>query len=364
MDPRLTVALAMRPASLAAHLFDPAARGRLAAVADVHPEVLEDFESPPARRVLAATDVLITGWGISKLTDDVMAAAPRLRAIVHTGGNASHLLGPAATRRGLILTNARLANSRPVAEYALAMILLAGKRVLRSARLYADRRDRIDREQAFPDAGNHGLVIGIVGASTTARLTVELLRPHDVHVLVYDPYLSDDEAHHLGVLKTDLDTLMTKCSVISIHAPETPETYRMIDAQRLALLPHGATLINTARGALIDTDALVAELGTGRIDAILDVTDPEPLPPHHPLWRSPNALLTPHVAGSMGNELPRLGECAVTEVERLAAGLPVVHPEYLRPETLLPAPQRREGQHAGQSAEQQVPSINQRRCRM
>lgn len=323
---RLRVVLSMRPASLAQHLFDDGTRSRLDEVADVDPAVLEDLGTPEARAALAQADVLVTGWGAPPLTDEVLAAAPRLRAVVATSGGVSSP-GGAAHARGLRVTSARAANSRPVAEYALAMILLAGKRALPAARRYTGSRAFVDREAQFPDAGNHQRLVGLVGASTTGRLTIELLRPFDLPVAVYDPYLTDEDAAALGVRKLGLDALMRACTVVSVHAPAVPETDQMIGAAQLAALPRGATLINTARGSIVDTGALVAELSTGRIDAILDVTDPEPLPPDHPLWTLPNVLLTPHVAGSMGNELLRLGECAVVEVERLAAGLPPLAPE-------------------------------------
>jgi phosphoglycerate dehydrogenase-like enzyme len=317
MEP-LDVVLTMRPAALADRLFDDTARRRLATVANVWPEVLEDLAAPEATKALERCDVLVTGWGAGFLTDAVMAAAPRLRAVVHTGGSATGLLGPAARERRMTLTDARAANGRPVAELSLALILLAGKRTLPSARLYTERRAFIDREQAFPRAGNHGRRVGLVGASCIGRQTIELLRPFDLAVSVSDPYLTDDDARDLGVRKVELDELMATSTVVSVHAPDIPETRHMIDARRLALLPDGATLINTARGALVDTDALVAELSTGRIDAVLDVTEPEPLPADHLLWSLPNVLLTPHIAGSMGNELSRLGDSAVAEVERLA----------------------------------------------
>lgn len=318
----LTVTLSMAPSSLATHLFDAAAMARLSAVAHVHPQVVESWDDAAARAILTGTDVLIIGWGAPALPDDALEAARRLTAIVSTSGSAEHVLGPRGRARGLTLTSARLANSRPVAEIAVAMILLAGKRVLPSARFYRERRAPVDREAEFADAGNNGRLVGIVGASTTGRMTIELLRAYDLPVAVYDPYLSAEQAAELGVRRLDLDTLMRSCTVVSIHAPAAPETDRMIGAAQLAALPDGATLINTARGSLVDTTALVAELRTGRIEAMLDVTEPEPLPAGHALWDLPNALITPHIAGSMGNELLRLGACAVDEVERLAAGRP------------------------------------------
>ncbi|MFC7876583.1 hydroxyacid dehydrogenase [Isoptericola sp. NPDC057391] len=318
---RLAVVLSMRPASLADHLLDAALRRRLEEVADLHPEVLTELHTPAARDALSTADVLLTGWGAPPLPDETFAAATRLRAVLHAGGDAWHLLGPDARAANLVVTNSRAANSVPVAEYAQAMIVLAGKQVLPAARRYAAQRRHLDREEHFPHAGNFRRRVGIVGASTTGRLTIELLRPFDLDVVVHDPYLTEDDAAALGVRRADLDDLAAACDVVSIHAPDLPETRHLFDARRLALLPDGSTLINTARGALVDTDALVDELRTGRIDAILDVTDPEPLPPGHPLWSLENALLTPHVAGSMGNELLRLGDAVVSEVERLAAHL-------------------------------------------
>nr|WP_328818278.1 NAD(P)-dependent oxidoreductase [Nonomuraea cypriaca] len=129
-----------------------------------------------------------------------------------------------------------------------------------------------------------------------------------------------------------LDELCRRAELVTVHAPELPETRGLLGERRLALLRDGAVVVNTARGALIDTDALVRHCATGRIGAVLDVTDPEPLPPGHPLLRLPNVLVTPHISGARGRELRRLGEFAVAEVERLSRGRPLrgpVHPADL-----------------------------------
>jgi phosphoglycerate dehydrogenase-like enzyme len=114
--------------------------------------------------------------------------------------------------------------------------------------------------------------------------------------------------------------------VVSVHAPDLPSTRHLIGAEQLAAMRDGTTLVNTARGAIVDTDALVEVLRAGRISAVLDVTDPEPLPPDHPLLTMPNAFLTPHVAGAQGSELARLADLAITEIERFVAGQPPLHP--------------------------------------
>jgi phosphoglycerate dehydrogenase-like enzyme len=155
---------------------------------------------------------------------------------------------------------------------------------------------------------------------------VELLRPFDLEVVVADPYLDDAGAAALGVARVELDELVATSDVVSLHAPDLPETRHLLDGRRLASMRRGATVVNTARGALVDTGALTEAVLSGHVRAVLDVTDPEPLPPDSPLWDHPAVLLTPHVAGSLGTELTRMGDLATSEVERLAAGQPFDHP--------------------------------------
>ena len=112
---------------------------------------------------------------------------------------------------------------------------------------------------------------------------------------------------------------------MSLHAPSLPETRHLLDARRLALLRDGAVLVNTARGALVDGDALTAELVAGRIDAVIDTTEPEILPADSPLYELPNVFLTPHIAGAMGTETRRSRPSPLDEIERLARGEPLAH---------------------------------------
>jgi phosphoglycerate dehydrogenase-like enzyme len=116
---------------------------------------------------------------------------------------------------------------------------------------------------------------------------------------------------------------------VSLHVPVLPSTTKMIGRRELSLIRAGATLINTARGAIVDHDALVEQLRTGRFRAYLDTTDPELLPAGHELYVLPNVLLTPHIAGSAGTELHRLGANVVAETKRFVAGEPFAYPEHL-----------------------------------
>ncbi|GGU86731.1 glycerate dehydrogenase [Streptomyces filipinensis] len=306
-------------------LFPPPLMARLRRTAELDPAlVVRDFTDPAVAGALAAAEVLITGWGCPHLDGGVLAAAPGLRAVLHAAGSVRSLVGEALWKHGVTVSSAVTGNALPVAEYTLAMILLLGKDAFEHRERY--RRTRTHPTPAETAAtGNLGRRVGVVGASRVGRRLMELLRPFDLTVLLHDPYVSPAEAAALGAKPLPLEELLRQSDIVSLHAPDTPETHHMLDRARLALIPDGAALVNTARGALVDQDALTRELVSGRLRAVLDVTEPEPLPAGSPLYELPNVFLTPHIAGSLGNELRRLGTIVVEELERLAEGVPPRH---------------------------------------
>lgn len=318
--------LSFRPTELVGQIFTERALDRLAARLDFDPErVVTDTGSERDRRLLADAEVLLAGWGAPRIPS---ALVPRLRAVVYAGGVAAACLSEPTEHaaRGVTASNARSVNAAPVAEYTLATILLANKRARAAERDYREHRRMPERS---PEVGNYQRTVGIVGASRVGRGLIELLRPFALDVIVHSPELTPADAEALGVRIGTLEAVAAQSHVLSLHQPLLPETTGQIDARILALMPDGATLINTARGAVVDEAALVAELRTGRIEAVLDVTDPEPPPPDSELWSLPNVVLTPHIAGSMGRELHRIGDSVAAEAERYADGLPFAHPEDL-----------------------------------
>ncbi|MFE3389894.1 hydroxyacid dehydrogenase [Streptomyces anulatus] len=323
-----TALLAMGP-GIAEQLFGARQRARLTALVDTDPGLVAHRLTDPApevARALAGAELLITCWGAPPLTAEVLAAAPRLRAVVHAAGSVKHHITPACWERGLRVTSAAAANALPVAEYTLAAILLAGKNVLPAARRYRELRTPHDWRTELAGHGNYRRCVGIVGASRIGRRVIELLRPFDLEVLLFDPYVDAGTAARLGAEQVGLDELCARSRIVSVHAPELPATRHMIGAAQLAAMPDGATLINTSRGSLIDGDALLPELVSGRLNAVLDVTEPEVPPASSPLYDLPNVLLTPHVAGSLGDEIHRLADFALDEVARYASGLPFADP--------------------------------------
>ncbi|MFJ7272473.1 hydroxyacid dehydrogenase [Streptomyces sp. NPDC099050] len=303
----------------------------LVRVADVDPGLLvTDFgparSEEALRRRLAVAEVLFTGWGCPPLDARALELMPELRAVVHSAGSVKHHVTAACWERGLRVSSSAAVNARPVAEYTLAAILFSNKRVLDSAHAYRAARSHIDPLRDYPAVGNYRRTVGLIGASLIGRRVLELLRPFDLRVLVHDPYADPAALAAVGAEAVALDELLSRSDVVSLHAPDLPETRGLLDAARLALMPDGATLVNTARGSLVDTAALTAELVSGRLHAVLDHTEPEVLPADSPLYDLPNVLLTPHVAGSLGTELDRLAASAIEELDRYARGLDFHHP--------------------------------------
>ncbi|WP_306323229.1 MULTISPECIES: hydroxyacid dehydrogenase [unclassified Streptomyces] len=311
----------------AAAVFAPRSMAALTEVCDLAPlPVLDDLTTVRAKEVLADVDVLVTGWGCPPLDADALAAAPRLKAVVHSAGSVRGHVTDACWERGIEVSSAAAANALPVAEYTLAMILLHGKRVLESARDFHRTRERGDWLLTSREVGNYGRTVGILSASLIGRRVIELLRPFDFEVLLHDPYVSEEDAAELGVEQVSLPELFTRSELLSVHTPLLPATRGLVSRELLNSMRPGAALINTARGAVLDQDALTDVVRAGRIRAVLDVTDPEVLPPEHPLWDCPNALITPHLAGAQGSEWQRLADTAVGELARWAAGDGFAHP--------------------------------------
>lgn len=285
-------------------------------------EPLLDFASSRAERLLPEVEILVTSWGCPIINAAVLKQAPGLRAVVHAAGSVKRIITDTAWARGLLVSSAAGANAVPVAEYTLAMILLANKGVFELHHRYALQREQWVWPADIASVGNYGKVVGVVGASRVGRRVLELLTPFDFDLLVHDPTLNDEQLRVLGAKPVELDQLMATADVVTLHAPSLPGTRHMIDRRRLKLMRDGALLVNTARGALVEHTALTEELVSGRLRAVIDTSEPEPLPADSPLWELPNVVLTPHVAGSKGNELFRVGAFAVAEVQRYVGGEP------------------------------------------
>ncbi|MFD8498090.1 hydroxyacid dehydrogenase [Amycolatopsis sp. NPDC059657] len=303
--------------------FGEAELARLRATASLgEPLFTDELGSASVRARLAEVEVLVTSWGCPPLGEALLRDAPKLRAVLHAAGSVRGHVGAALFDRGLLVTTAAGANAEPVAQYTLGAILWAFKKVpFLAADARAFREDWRYRERHGELTGRDRTVV-LVGFSRIGQRVTELLvRLALARVLVVDPVVDPARIRAAGAEPATLAESLPLADVLSLHAPSLPDTRRMIGAAELAALPPGAVLINTARGALVDTAALERACAAG-LHAILDVTEPEPLPSTSPLYDLPTVVLTPHIAGSLGSETRRMTAEALDELERYAAGEP------------------------------------------
>jgi phosphoglycerate dehydrogenase-like enzyme len=264
--------------------------------------------------LLVRAEVILSSWGAPLVDEDLLARAPRLQAVFYAAGAVGGWMTEAAWDRGVLVTTAASGNAVPVAEFTLATILLSQKHAWRLARQTRADRSYHDRG-AIP--GNYRSTVGLISLGVIARTLLDLLRPFDLDVLVYDPFLTDADAEALNVRRVSLEELFRRCDVVSLHAPDLPETRGLITGTHIASMRTGATFINTARGVIVREEELLDVLATRPdLQAVMDTATHEPPPPDSRLYTLDNVVLTPHIAGSVGPECRRMGRMMVQELER------------------------------------------------
>lgn len=301
-------------------LYDEPTQRRLAALAEV--TYSQDGALPAD--LADSYDVLITSWSTQKFAPEAMLGE-RLRLAVHTAGTLRGLFPATVLEQGLRLAQGGSAPMAvPVAELSLTLTLA----LLRNLH-WMDRRLQATRDWAASGLGQltHGIraqAIGIVGLSRTGREYASMVTGLGVEtVRAFDPFATEEDAAALGVELMGLAELCASSDVLAIHAPVTEETRHMLDAEMIGRLRDGAIVVNTARSAVIDMEALTAELVAGRLSAGLDVFDVEPLAADSPLYGLDNVLITPHVAGGTVEARFAQGAGVTDEVAAFLAGEPM-----------------------------------------
>lgn len=272
---------------------------------------------------LGEVEVIFSTWGMPKMDEEFLRRLPGLRAVFYAAGSVKGFATEEAYARGIRISSAWGANAIPVAEFTVAAITLSLKQFWACAS--ATRRAKnYARPLAIP--GTFRSTVGLVSLGMIGKLVVQRLRSLDLHVLAYDPFISAQEAKTLGVELVSLPVLFERSDVVSVHTPWLKETEKLITGELLQSLRPGATFINTSRGAVVDEPAMV-EVARERPDVsfVLDVTYPEPPPPESALYELPNVVLTPHIAGSAGGEVARMGEWMAEEFDRFRLGQPLAH---------------------------------------
>lgn len=272
--------------------------------------------------VLREAEFIFSGWKAPRMDAAFLAAAPRLRAVFYGAGSIRYCVSDAFWARGIAITSALAANAVPVAEYTVAVSILALKQFWRRAALA--RRGEGWGDHTRPIPGAFRATIGLISLGMIARKVVEMLAAYDVRVVAYCPFLDDEEAALLNVERASLEEVFRIADVVSVHTPLLPETTGLVDGRLVSLMRPDATLINTSRGGVLDQPSIIEALGVrSDLTAVLDVTEPEPPKADDPLFTLPNIIVTPHIAGSHGRECQRLGSYMVDECRRHLAGQPL-----------------------------------------
>jgi phosphoglycerate dehydrogenase-like enzyme len=294
------------------HVLVPS-RALAEAVEAVSPRIRAHRWSPddgvPTGEATQAQVLVPRGGG--QVPADVLDALPRLRLVQLMSAGAEKFVGTLPER--IILCNARGAHTPSTAEWAVTATLAAQRGIP-----HFTREADAGRWSPRTDHSLVGARVLVVGAGDIGRTIGAMMAGFDVELTFVARTARD------GVRSTDeLPELLPHADVVVLIVPVTPQTTGMVDAAFLAAMKDDALLVNAARGVVVDTDALLAELTSGRLRAAVDVTDPEPLPAGHPLWSAPNLLLTPHVAGAVPETNARATAAVTEQLERVLAGKPL-----------------------------------------
>lgn len=269
------------------------------------------------------TEYIFSTWGMPEFSEEeIMEHFPSLKAVFYGAGTVQAFARP-FLNRGVKIFSAWAANAVPVAEYTVAQIILANKGFYGSSRISktGDRQGARAYFGAFP--GNYDVKVGIIGAGMIGRMVIERLKDYRLEVLVSSTSMTPEKAAELGVTKASMETIFAECAVVSNHLANNAQTKGMLNKALFEKMPPYATFLNTGRGAQVVEEDLIQVLQSRPdLTAVLDVTFPEPPLEGSPLYDLPNCVLTPHIAGSSGKEVRRMGEYMETEYQNFIQNKP------------------------------------------
>ncbi len=288
-------------------------------------------ELPPPRDVLLREARDADGL-VSLLTDhidpELMDACPRLRVVSNMAVGFDNIDIPAATARGILAGNTPGVLTETTSDFAFALLMAAARRIVVGVDYVRAGRWQTWGPMLLMGADVHHATLGLVGLGRIGAEMAKRAKGFDMRVLYYDVVRRADLEASLGLTYAPLDDVLRQADFVSVHTPLTPDTRHLMNRERLGLMKPTALLINTSRGPVVETDALVEALRTGRIaGAALDVTDPEPLPADHPLVSLPNCIVVPHIASASAATRGKMAEIAANNLiaglkgEPLPAGL-------------------------------------------
>jgi phosphoglycerate dehydrogenase-like enzyme len=286
---------------------------------NVYATVPQEFKALPLLaqpEVMPQVQFIFSTWGMPSMNEEQLRQCfPALEAVFYAAGSVQHFARP-LLRSGVRVFSAWAANAVPVAEVCLAQILLANKGFYQSAAMQKQQQRQQAQEYTQQQPGNFGATVGLIGCGMIGRRTAQLLQNFDLQVLVYDPYTQIE-----GVQQVSLEELFSRCNTISNHLPDNEKTRGMLGYDLFKRMLPNATFINTGRGAqVVEADLIRALREQPGRTAVLDVTYPEPPVAESLLYTLPNVVLTPHMAGSTGREVARMGSYMLAAHADFTAG--------------------------------------------
>ena len=286
-----------------------------------YPEIITSNNYESAFNEIDEIEYIFATWGMLRLTEEQILKFKNLKAVFYAAGSVRYFCEP-FFNTNVKVVSAWISNGYPVAEFTLAQILLATKGYFAATRIcqsYEGRKNYINLETVFP--GNFEINISLLGAGGIGKNLITLLKPFRLKILVFDPFLSEEDAVKLGVTKVSLEDAFKNSIVVSNHIADLPETKKMITKEMFQSMMPNATFINTGRGGTVDEEGMLDVLEARKdITALIDVTEPEPPLEGSRLLTLENVFLSPHIAGTIGRELVRNSECVIEDFHRLING--------------------------------------------
>lgn len=284
-------------------------------------EVYQATTEEAAREAVRGADVVLVNF--APITASVLDGLPPGAVVIRYGIGYDNVDLQAANERGISVCNVPDYGADTVADHTLSLILVLVRKLVQFDRVLSGG-GWISPPSLAPIRASADTTVGLIGLGRIGLGVVARLKPFGFPVLAFDPFLDPSVAADHGIELVDLDTLFRRANVVSLHAPATPDTYKVVNAENLRKMQPGSFVVNTARGTLVDQDAVLAALDAGQLaGAALDVFDPEPLPADHGLRRHANAVLTPHAAFYSEASLAALQRLAAEEAYRAGRGEPL-----------------------------------------
>jgi len=309
------------------YVFSPETRAELHEVLDFDESLIPDGNDPnKIKRGLKDAEVVLATWGAIPFTEDILSVCPGLKLVLYGAGSVKGLVTEAFAGSGAKICSAVHLNAVPVAEFTLGIILASMKDVFLFHNAFLARgRSAWKQPLVGYEGGYYKKKIGLIGFGEISKHLMKLLRNFDFDVYIRSNHITEQEEASYNVKRASLDFIMSTCDVVSIHCADVPKNWNLINRDNLKLMKRGARLINTARGRMINEEDLVEKLKEGEITAYLDVTHPEPPEEGHPFYWLENCVLTPHVSGSCGAEVHRMGEFVLREFLNWREGKPLTN---------------------------------------